>query len=207
MNHNLKPFLRGHFHQAAFFMALGACLILVFRSHHLGPSLVYSLSLVTLFGVSALYHRINWRPRARMIMRRLDHASIFFLIAGTMTPLCLLALPPESGKKLLITAWTAAGIGMALSIFFTKKPKWLNALLCAGAAVVGVPYFSDMISRLGPANLWLVISGTLAYGVGALSYAFKRPNFFPRVFGYHELFHVMVIVGAANHFIVIHSLV
>lgn len=181
--------------------------MLVFKSHHIAASLIYSISLVTLFGVSALYHRINWGPRARMIMRRLDHASIFLLIAGTMTPLCMLALPENSGRRLLITGWSAASIGIILSIFFTKKPKWLNALLCAGAGTVVLPYFSDMISSLGTRNFWLIVSGVIAYGVGALSYAFKKPNFFPQVFGYHEVFHLLVIVGAANHFIVIHSLV
>ncbi len=208
MNLTLKPYLRGHFHQAAFFMALGACFLLVLKSQHsLLVTIIYSLSLICLLGISALYHRINWRPSARMLMRRLDHAAIYFLIAGTMTPICTLVLSEESGTKLLITAWVVAGIGMILSIAFTKKPKWLNALLCVGAAIVVVPYLSEMTESLSHFNLTLIISGIVAYALGALVYSLRRPNFFPTVFGYHEVFHILVLVGAGSHFMVIHSLV
>lgn len=210
MNLSIKPFLRGHFHQAAFFMALGACTLLVVKSQQLSSiwaTSIYSLSLVTLLGISALYHRINWAPSTRMIMRRLDHAAIYFLIAGTMTPICLLALPETSGKRLLIIAWTAAGLGMLVSFAFTHKPKWLNATLCLSAGIVVVPYLSEMADSLGRRNLALIICGGLAYSMGALTYALKRPNFFPKVFGYHEVFHLLVLVGATSHFVVIHSLV
>jgi len=205
-----KPLLRGHFHQAAFFIAIGACATLLFKNKHMIhlPSVViYSLSLITLLGVSALYHRINWKPTARMVMRRLDHAAIYFLIAGTITPIALYALSEESARHLLIWAWIVAGVGMLLSITFTKKPKWLNALLCALAGVVILPYVSEIGSRLGGINIVLFLIGGLAYALGGLAYAVKRPNFCPKVFGYHEVFHFMVIVGASSHFIVIHSMV
>jgi hemolysin III len=210
MNLGIKPFLRGHFHQAAFFISLGACSLLVIKSqqsHSFWATMIYSISLVSLLGISALYHRINWQPSARMIMRRLDHAAIYFLIAGTMTPLSLLCLSKSSSHKLLVIAWSVAGIGILLSVLFTKKPKWLNAVLCAGAAIVIVPYLSEMAHRLGSRNLVLAIIGAAAYGVGAMTYALKRPNFFPTVFGYHEVFHFLVVVGAGSHFMVIHSLV
>lgn len=207
MNVPPKPFLRGHFHQAAFFMALGACLLLLFKSQHFLPTLIYCISLVGLFGTSALYHRINWSPNARMIMRRLDHASIFLLIAGTMTPICLRTLPESDGRMLLLAAWITAGLGIILSILFTKKPKWLNALLCFSAGAILLPYFSQMTETLSTLQISLLISGGIVYVVGAVIYAIKRPNFSPRVFGYHEVFHILVVVAAAEHFAVIHSIV
>lgn len=208
MESKLKPYLRGHFHQAAFFMAIGACSLLILKSRQsFLVTVIYSFSLVSLLGISALYHRINWGPSTRMIMRRLDHAAIYFLIAGTLTPICTLVLSESSGSKLLLTAWIVAGFGMLLSIAFTKKPKWLNVLLCTGAAIVVVPYLSEMASSLSQFNLTLLISGIVAYVLGALAYSLKAPNLFPKVFGYHEVFHIMVLVGAGSHFLVIHSLV
>lgn len=210
MNSNMKPYLRGHFHQAAFFMALGACTLLVLksqRSESFWATLLYSISLVSLLGISALYHRINWGVNSRMIMRRLDHAAIYFLIAGTMTPISLLALSEDSGKKLLISIWTVAGGGMLLSVLFTRKPKWLNALLCLAAATVMLPYFSEIVRGLEFSNIVFMVVGGIAYGIGGLTYAIKKPNFFPRTFGYHEVFHGLVLVGAGSHFIVIQSLV
>lgn len=208
MESKLKPYLRGHFHQAAFFMAIGACSLLILKSRQsFLVTVIYSFSLVSLLGISALYHRINWGPSTRMIMRRLDHAAIYFLIAGTLTPICSLVLSESSGSKLLLTAWIVAGLGMLLSIAFTKKPKWLNVLLCTGAAIVVVPYLSELALSLSRFNLTLLISGIVAYVLGALAYSLKIPNLFPKVFGYHEVFHILVLIGAGSHFMVIHSLV
>lgn len=209
MTKPFKPFLRGHFHQAAFFMALGACTLLVIKSFEtlaFWATLIYSLSLVSLLGISALYHRINWGPRIRMVMRRLDHAAIYFLIAGTMTPICLLTLPQTSGRNLLIIGWIVAVAGMLLSTVFTHTPKWLNALLYIIAGLMVVPFLPEMAANLGPVNLGLIISGGVVYVLGALAYALKKPDFYPHVFGYHEVFHILVIVGAALHFTVIYSL-
>src|ERR1019366_4572289 len=116
-----KPLLRGHFHQAAFFFAFGACAMLVAQVHTvhvLIPTLIYSLSLIGMFGISALYHRPRWGERGRTWMKRIDHSAIFVLIAGTGTPLCLLALPGDGGLKLLITMWVAAGFGIVKSLFW-----------------------------------------------------------------------------------------
>lgn len=182
--------------------------MLVLKSQHsILVIIIYSLSLVSLLGISALYHRINWKPSARMLMRRLDHAAIYFLIAGTMTPICTLVLSERSGAKLLITAWIVAGIGMVLSIASTRKPKWLNALLCVAASIVVVPYLSEIAGSLSHFNLALIVSGIVAYALGALTYSLRRPNFVPTVFGYHEVFHILVLVGAGSHFMVIQSLV
>lgn len=202
-----KPYLRGHSHQSGFFFALGACLMLISKAEDSQSQLVtiiYSLSLIFLLGTSALYHRINWRPAARKIMKRLDHAAIYILIAGTFTPICLLALEPESGHQLLITIWSVATLGVIQSLFFVDAPKWLSAIIYVVAGYLILPYLSELKKSV---NLYLLIGGGITYTVGALTYALKKPNFRPDFFGYHEVFHLLVIVGAMLHFILIYGLV
>lgn len=203
----LKPLLRGHFHQAAFFIALGACLMLVFRAQHpqaIFASILYSFSLIFLLGTSALYHRIHWEPVGRQRMKRLDHSAIYILIAGTFTPICLLALGVESGRNLLMTIWAVAILGVIQSLFFVNAPKWLSAILYIVAGYLILPYLVELESKV---NVPLLIAGGLAYTVGAICYALKKPNFNPRIFGYHEVFHLLVVLGAALHFILIYPLV
>lgn len=205
-----KPLLRGHFHQAAFFIAVGACVMLVFKAQEklaIVSSVIYSLSLILLLGISALYHRINWSTRARKWMKRLDHSAIYILIAGTFTPICLLALSAESGKNLLITIWSVAFLGIMQSLFYVGAPKWLSAILYVVAGYMILPYTSELKNSVGNFNLYLLIGGGIAYTIGAVTYALKKPNFYPQVFGYHEVFHLLVIFGATFHFIVINSLV
>lgn len=204
-----KPLLRGHFHQAAFFFALGACAMLLDKTRgwlQIGAILVYSLSLSGLFGISALYHRPQWSPRMRMWMRRLDHAAIFILIAGTCTPLFLLGIPSDSGKKLLMIVWIAASIGILQSLFWTNAPKWLAALLYVIVGWLAVPYLPELKASLGVLSTTLILAGGIIYTLGAIVYALKRPNPFPKTFGYHEIFHVMVVIAAFTHFIVINGI-
>ena len=203
----VKPLLRGHFHQAAFFIAIGACLLLTVRAESmtaLSASIIYSLSLIFLLGTSALYHRINWNPESRKTMKRLDHSAIYILIAGTFTPICLLALSPESGKQLLITIWLVAFLGVVQSLFFVHAPKWLSASLYVVAGYLIMPYLSELDTRV---NLGLLIGGGIVYTLGAATYALKKPNFKPEIFGYHEVFHVLVIIAAALHFALVYQLV
>jgi hemolysin III len=203
-----KPLLRGHLHQAALFAAIGACLMLVAQSHgvlEFTATAVYSLTLVGLFGVSALYHRPQWDERMRRIMRRIDHAAIFALIAGTGTPICLLALPESS--KPLILVWCAAAIGMIQSLVWIKAPKIFQAALYVAVGWLLVPYIPDIYRTLGVSGAALLVAGGAIYTLGALTYTFKWPNPAPRVFGYHEVFHLLVIVAAVFHFIVIDRLI
>lgn len=205
-----KPLLRGHFHQAMFFVSLGASLLLIAKSQtqiEYIATIIYSLALLSMFGISALYHRITWNPEKRLFMKKLDHAGIYLMIAGCFTPITLLALPEESGMKLLILIWVVGFIGIVQSIFFVNLPKLISALLYIFMGYMIVPYFSELTARMGNTNLALLIAGGVAYSIGALSYGLKRPAFKPLVFGYHEFFHVMVIVGAVFHFIMIYSLV
>lgn len=202
-----KPLLRGHFHQAAFFTAFGACLMLISKSQDklsVCAAIIYSFSLIFLLGTSALYHRINWEPQARQMMKRLDHCAIYILIAGTFTPVCLLALGAESGQKLLITIWSVAIFGVVQSLFFVNAPKWLSAILYVVAGYLILPYISELKDKV---NLTLLIGGGVIYTIGAITYALKKPNFKPLVFGYHEVFHILVIIAATFHFILIYHLV
>lgn len=206
----VKPLLRGHFHQAAFFVSLGACAMLLVETSGFTEVLsiiIYSLSVIALFGISALYHRPRWSPNARTWMKRLDHAAIFIMIAGTGTPLCLLAMPEPFGKNLLIIFWTAATMGIIQSLFWVKAPKIISAILYIVMGWLALPYLPEMSAALGTVSISLIIAGGIIYSVGALIYAFKRPDPVPHIFGYHEIFHLLVIVAAALHFIVIAKLI
>lgn len=205
-----KPLLRGHFHQAAFFVALGACAMLVSQSRdsrNLMAALIYSFSLCGLFGISALYHRPTWKPVPRMWMRRLDHAAIYILIAGTSTPICLLALSPEIGTRLLQLVWGAATFGMFQSLFWVQAPKWVSSILYVVVGGIIFPYLAELKAVLSNNDIRLIYAGGVVYVAGAIIYALKRPNPNPQIFGYHEIFHLLVIAGAFFHFQVIAGLI
>lgn len=205
-----KPLLRGHFHQALFFVFFGACFLLVLKSQtyvQYAATLIYSFGALSMFGVSALYHRIHWSTKARLTMRRLDHSVIYIMIAGTFTPVCLLALQGESGRNLLIGIWVVALLGILQSLFFVNIPKILSALLYLFVGFLILPYFNALIPSLGVTNLTLLVFGGLVYSVGAICYGLKYPVLRPAVFGYHEVFHLLVGVGAILHFIVVYQLV
>ncbi len=206
----LKPLLRGHFHQAAFFFALGACAMLVANTNEpraVGVAVIYSLSLVCMFGVSALYHRPTWSPGSRSLLKRFDHAAIFILIAGTGTPISWLALDPQAGGRLLLLVWATAAVGIFQSLFWVRAPKWISVGLYIICGWMAGPYLPEIGAALGPVSVWLLVAGGLLYTAGALIYALKKPNPYPRVFGYHEIFHLLTIFAAALHFIVIMRLV
>lgn len=207
---NMKPALRGYLHQEAFFVALGACILLIAKSTNsisYLSSLVYSLGLLLLFGISAIYHRPQWEPKQRAVLKRLDHSAIFVLIAGTFTPICLLGLPQEQGNLLLIVIWVAALAGIIQSIFWVKAPKWLTALFYIAMGWMALPYLAVLKISLGTASLLLLAIGGVVYTVGAVFYAKKRPNIRPGIFGYHELFHLFTVIGAAFHFVVVYRLI
>lgn len=205
----IKPLLRGHFHQAAFFIALGACAMLIANAtgfESILATVIYSASLMGLFGISALYHRPQWSPGPRMWMRRLDHAAIFLLIAGTCTPICLKLTPEDSGRLLLMMVWAAASVGILQSLFWVKAPKWISALMAIAVGWLAAPFLSEIRTLLGTSRMILLIIGGVIYTLGALVYALKKPNPLPKIFGYHEIFHLLVIVAAVFHFLVIVSI-
>jgi hemolysin III len=205
-----KPRLRGYIHQEAFFLALGACALLILKSTNrttLVASVTYSFGLLLLFGTSAIYHRPFWQPRPRALLKRFDHSAIFLLIAGTFTPLCLLALSDSDGRRLLWVIWLTALVGIFQSIFWSKAPKWFTAIFYVAAGWLAAPYVGELKVSLGLVNLWLIVSGGVVYTVGAVFYAMKRPKLSPHTFGYHELFHLLTVIAATLHFAVVYQLI
>jgi hemolysin III len=205
-----RPLLRGHSHQAMFFLSLSACILLIIKSKtpiEYFSSTVYAMAVLTMFGISALFHRVTWQPKAYGLMKQLDHSAIFIMIAGNFTPVCLLALPQPSGTRLLIAVWIVAVVGIAKKIVFKNAPRWLSVFLYLSAGYMAVPYIPELYHSLGDRNVALLISGGVVYTIGALCYALKWPDPDPKVFGFHEIFHLLVNLGAVLHFIVIWSLI
>jgi hemolysin III len=199
----IKPRLRGLLHQWASPVALVAGLALVGLSRSLQAALaagVFAISLVTLFTVSATYHRVTWTPAGRAWMRRADHASIFVLIAGSWTPIALLGLPPGVGTSLCAIIWGGAAAGVLTSLFWVDAPKLLTVALCVALGWCLLPYFGILRRSLTTPEWALLFGGGLAYTLGAVVYATKRFDFNPRTFGYHEVFHAFTLLGAAQHF-------
>jgi hemolysin III len=197
-----KPLLRGVSHEVASVFALVGGVLLLRDAPGPRAALaagIYGAALTAQFGVSALYHRRRWGDRARLVLRRLDHAAIFLLIAGTYTPIGLL-LPGTQARMLLAVVWAGAAAGVALSIAWPYAPKWLVAALCVALGWAVVPVLPALRLAVGPSGLALLVAGGAAYTVGALVYATRRPDPFPQVFGYHEVFHALVIVAAACHY-------
>jgi hemolysin III len=202
----MKPRLRGVFHQYAFFVSLGSGVLLVLLAATTRASVaaaVYAASVSALFGVSALYHRVTWSGPARRRMRRLDHAMIFLLIAGTYTPVGLLVLHGTLATVVLAVVWGGAVAGIVLELAWTRAPRWLGGTVYLALGWVAVVAMPQLFTRLGVAGGLLLVAGGLVYSVGAAVYALRRPDPVPAVFGYHEVFHLLVIAGVATHFLAI----
>jgi len=199
----VKPRLRGLSHAIAFVLVLplGVALALdVHTSRERIAVIAFVASVATMFGASGLYHRGNWSEARRRWLRTLDHASIFVLIAGTYAAFGLLVLDGAWQLVVLAIVWTGAACAVVLNIVWADVPKWLSATLgiaIGWVAVVAVPQFEP---RIGPGGLALVVAGGLAYTVGAIIFATRRPNPFPATFGYHEVFHLLVITAVACHY-------
>jgi hemolysin III len=199
----MKPRLRGVSHQYAFFvaMAAGAALVVLARGAEARVAVaVYALSLCAMFGASALYHRIDWSPRPRAWLRRLDHSMIYVLVAGTYTPFAVLVLAPALGWTILGIVWAGALAGVALSLVWIDAPRWLTAVLYVALGWVAVVVLPQLWDRAGAMAFALLATGGVLYTVGAVVYARRRPDPAPRVFGYHEVFHALVIAAAAVQF-------
>jgi hemolysin III len=196
-----KPRLRGVSHQWAFFVSvvIGALLVLFAPSGEAKVAcLIYAVSVAGLFGASALYHRVNWSSLgARRWMRRLDHSMIFVLIAGTYTPFALLVLHGTLATVILLVVWGGAVAGVILKLVWIDAPKALIAAVYVALGWVAIATFPQLLDGMGAAGTALVLGGGLLYTVGAVVYARRSPDPAPTVFGYHEVFHALVIVAAA----------
>ena len=202
----VKPRLRGVFHQYAFFASLvagGALVAVVSGALERTAAAVFAGAVSVMFGVSALYHRVDWPPPARQWMRRLDHAAIYLLIAGTYTPVGLLALDGAWRWTVLPIVWSGALVAIVLKLVWVDAPKWLAAVIAVALGWVGVVALPELHSEAGPAALTLLAVGGLLYTSGAVIYARGRPDPVPAVFGYHELFHVLVIGAAACQYVAV----
>jgi hemolysin III len=168
---------------------------------------VFGGCLVLTFGVSALYHRVTWKPAAGRVMRRLDHASIYLLIAGTYTPYGLLVLSGAWQFSILGVVWIGAALAIVQRLFWLDAPRWVPVgagILLGWVGIVAVPQIVDAAGLSGTA---LVAAGGILYTLGAVVYAVRRPDFVPAVFGYHELFHVLTVLAASCQFAAVALLV
>ena len=207
MHAPLTPRLRGVFHQWAFMLALVAGIVLLVLAdggREVSAASVYVLALVAMFGASALYHRFPWRTSGqRAWARRLDHSTIFLFIAGTYTPFALLRFTGWVPSVVLICVWCGAIVGLVLNVAWIDAPKWVIApvyLLVGWVGVIAVP---QLFSEVGVAAAVLVVVGGGLYTLGALTYAFHWPNPFPATFGFHEVFHLLVVAAAATQFVAV----
>jgi len=196
----LKPRFRGLSHALAFVASLPLGLVLVLEAETglgLVAAIVFAASVAVMFGVSGLYHCLNLPEARRRWLRRLDHAGVYGLIAGTYTPFGLLVLDGAWRFVVLAIVWSGALAAVVLKFVWLDAPKWLSAVIGIALGWVGVVIFPQLLDEIGVGGLLLVLVGGLVYTAGALVYAFRRPDPYPAVFGFHEVFHVLVIAAVA----------
>ena len=198
------PRLRGLLHAHAAWVAgvLAALLVLLAPNGHARvAAAIYGVGLVALFTVSATYHRWRGDPRWKPWLRRMDHATIFVFIAASYTPVALLVLEPPMRTIVLVSVWAGAALGVALSLAWISAPRLLSAVTYLAVGWVAVIALPELLDRVGAAPLVLLVAGGALYSAGAIVYAIRKPNLWPRTFGFHEVFHALVIAAAAAHFI------
>ncbi len=200
----IKPRLRGWLHLAAFPLSLVAGLVLVALSPTVNTRIataVFATSSALLFGVSALYHRRHWSPRADSLLRRLDHSNIFLLIAGTYTPFAITLLSSRNAQLLLGLVWGGALVGIAFRVLWIGAPRWLYLPVYVALGWAAVFWMGDLLHAGGPAVFTLIVVGGGLYSLGALTYGLKRPNPAPRWFGFHEVFHSFTVAAFTVHYV------
>ncbi|WDG17032.1 PAQR family membrane homeostasis protein TrhA [Microbacterium sp. Clip185] len=200
-NTEIRPTWRGWIHAGTFPVAIAAGIVLIVLAHGTAAkwsAAVFMTTSLLLFGNSALYHRFDWKPRTKVVLKRIDHANILLLIAGTYTPLAVLALPPEKSVLLLSLVWGGAILGILFRVFWIHAPRWLYVALYILLGWAAVMYIVDLLNA-NVAMMVLVIVGGLLYTGGAVVYALKRPNPWPGKFGFHEIFHVCTVLAFLCH--------
>jgi hemolysin III len=201
-----KPKLRGVLHEGAFVIAIVLAPFLILGAEEERRRLaaaVFAGSVAACFGASALYHRVTWTPRVRLWMRRIDHAGVYLLIAGTYTPVSLLVLTGAWRPVVLTIVWAGAVAAIVLKFVWVAAPTWLAAAIGIALGWVAVVALPQLVTRLNPVAVSLLLLGGLAYTAGAVVYARQSPDPVPAVFGYHELFHALTIVGVACQYVAI----
>jgi hemolysin III len=198
----VKPRCRGVLHQGAFFVAIIVAPLLLLSADAFRARLaaaVFALSVAGCFGASALYHRVTWSPP----VRRVDHAGVYLLIAGTYTPVSLLVLDRTLGRVILTVVWAGALAAILLKFAWLDAPKWVSAAVGMALGWFAVVALPQLLERLQPSALTLLIAGGLLYSLGGIVYARRKPDPLPRVFGYHEVFHALTIAAATCQYVAI----
>jgi hemolysin III len=201
-----RPRLRGVFHLYAFFVSLilGSLLTAFAPTTRTQfAAAVFAAAVAVMFGASALHHRVTWHERGYRWSRRIDHAGIYLMIAGTYTPFGLLVLDGAWRIVVLAVVWGGAAAAILLKFVWVDAPKWLAAAIAIALGWVAVIVFPQLIDGVGWSGTTLVLVGGLLYTVGGLVYALRRPNPLPGVFGYHEVFHVLVVAAVALQYAVV----
>ncbi|MBV8479439.1 MAG: hemolysin III family protein [Actinobacteria bacterium] len=200
-----RPRLRGALHLAGFAVAcfVGIAFLVTLDGMRLLAAGVFAGSAIAMLGASALYHRVTWTPAARLRMRRVDHAGIYVLIAGTYTPVGLLSLHGSLQEIVLAVVWAGAGAAILAKLWWVGSPKWLSAVFGIALGWVGVAAMPQLATTAGPTAVALLAAGGLAYTAGAIVYARRRPDPVPGVFGYHEVFHALTLVALSCQYVAI----
>jgi len=204
MNVLSRPKLRGMIHLVMSPLALVAGLVLITITTELRGRItltIFTLTAVSLFTCSAIYHRVPWGPSAKAIWRRIDHSNISILIAGTYTPFAVYLLEPNQARTLLIVAWSGALLSSLLRIFWLSAPRWLYVSGYIALGWAAVIYLPEFLQSGGVAIFVLILTGGVLYSAGGVIYALKKPNFSINWFGFHELFHAMTAAAFICHFV------
>jgi hemolysin III len=196
-----KPTWRGWIHTGILPIAIAGGVVLVVIADGLVGKIaaaVFFACSVLLFGTSAIYHRFNWGAKAKLALKRVDHANIFLLIAGSYTPITLLALPQEKGLLLIVAIWTVALLGIGFRVFWIGAPRWLYVIIYIAMGWAAVVYLPELLEA-NLAMMLLILIGGLLYTLGGVVYAMKKPNPLPGHFGFHEIFHSFTVLAFICH--------
>lgn len=198
---DLKPTWRGWIHTGVLPIVIaGGVVLIVLADGWVAKtaSAIFFASSFLLFGNSALYHRFNWKPKTKLALKRIDHANIFLLIAGSYTPITLLALPKEKALWLTIVIWGTALLGISFRVFWINAPRWLYVPIYIAMGWAAIAFVGDFMNANAPMMI-LILSGGLAYTIGAVVYGLKKPNPIPGHFGFHEIFHSLTVLAFMSH--------
>jgi hemolysin III len=198
---DIKPTWRGWIHAGVLPIVIAAGIVLIVLADGVAAKVtgaVFYASSILLFGNSALYHRFNWKPKTKLALKRIDHANIFLLIAGSYTPITWLALEREKAILLLAIIWGTAILGIGFRIFWITAPRWLYVPIYVGMGWGAMAFIADFMNA-NAAMMILILVGGLCYTVGAVVYGLKKPNPFPGKFGFHEIFHTFTVLAFMCH--------
>jgi len=200
---DIKPTWRGWIHAGVLPIVIAGGILLVILANGVPAKIttaIFFASSLLLFGNSALYHRFNWSPKVKLALKRIDHANIFLLIAGSYTPITWLALPQDKAILLMSLIWGTAVLGIGFRVFWISAPRWLYVPIYVGMGWGAIAYVVDFMNANAPMMI-LILAGGLCYTVGAVVYALKKPNPFPGKFGFHEIFHSLTVLAFMCHWV------